>query len=67
MVMKELLKYMKNQIHLGHIEKGTGKHQSNIVYGVNGLSPCVTAGCGVKFWIYIVEREIDEKTNNSNS
>ena len=25
---------------LGYIEKGTGIHQSNMVYDVNGLSPC---------------------------
>ena len=25
---------------LGFIEKGTGKHQSNEVYGTNGISPC---------------------------
>ena len=33
---------------LGHIEKGTGSHQSNIVYDENGLSPCICAGIGVK-------------------
>ena len=25
---------------LGYIEKGTGKHQSNMVYDSNGLMPC---------------------------
>ena len=40
---------------LGYLERGTGKHQSNIVYSV-GVSPCVTAGCGVKFWIYVIKR-----------
>ena len=33
---------------LGHLEKGTGKHQSNIVYDINGTSPCICAGMGVK-------------------
>ena len=28
---------------LGFIEKGTGKHQSNTVYGSDGLSPSITA------------------------
>lgn len=35
-------------LELGHIEKGTGKHQSNIVYDSNGISPCLCAGIGVK-------------------
>lgn len=56
MDMRESLKSTKKQVHLGHLERGTGKHQSNIVYSVSGLSPCVTAGCGVKFWIYVIER-----------
>lgn len=33
---------------LGFIEKGTGEHQSNIVYDTDGLSPCICAGFGVK-------------------
>lgn len=33
---------------LGHLEKGTGEHQSNIIYNSDGLSPCVCAGMGVK-------------------
>ena len=28
---------------LGYIEKGTGKHQSNTVYGSEELSPTITA------------------------
>lgn len=28
---------------LGFIEKGTGKHQSNTVYGSDGLSPTLSA------------------------
>lgn len=64
--MRELLKYMKKINELGHLERGTGKHQSNIVYSVNGLTPCIAAGCEVKYWIYIIERKPNEKTNNSN-
>ena len=62
---------MKNTIsdnnkikQLGFIERGTGKHNSNIVYSVGGVSPCVTAGCGVKYWIYVVTRY--EEANHSN-
>lgn len=33
---------------LGFIEKGTGEHQSNLVYSPDGLAPCVMAGFGVK-------------------
>lgn len=33
---------------IGYIDKGTGKHQSNIVYSKYGLAPCVTAMFGVK-------------------
>lgn len=35
-------------VEMGHIEKGTGKHQSNIVYDSNGISPAICAGMGVK-------------------
>ena len=40
---------------VGHIEKGTGKHQSNIVYSSGGVSPTVCAAMGVKCWILILE------------
>ena len=33
---------------LGWMEKGTGRHLSNSVYGTNGLAPCVLAGLGIK-------------------
>lgn len=33
---------------LGFLDKGTGEHQSNIIYGTEGLSPCVCADFGVK-------------------
>ena len=35
-------------VELGHIEKGTGKHQSNVVYSENGIAPTICAGIGVK-------------------
>ena len=38
----ELLSQRVNEI--GFIERGTGKHQSNIVYGSNGICPCEYAG-----------------------
>ena len=44
---------------IGHIEKGSGKHQSNVVYGTGGVSPTVCAAIGVKCWILILE----ENTN----
>lgn len=28
---------------MGFIEKGTGQHQSNTVYGIDGISPCLNA------------------------
>ena len=30
------------------MEKGTGKHMSNSVYGIFGISPCIMAGLGIK-------------------
>lgn len=35
-------------VEVGHIEKGTGKHQSNVVYDSNGIAPTLCAGMGVK-------------------
>lgn len=35
-------------LELGYIEKGTGKHQSNVVYSEDGLSPTICASYGVK-------------------
>lgn len=35
-------------LEVGHIEKGTGKHQSNVVYSEDGLSPTICASYGVK-------------------
>lgn len=31
-------------ISRGFIDKGTGKHQSNLVYDSNGISPALNAG-----------------------
>lgn len=61
--------HTKSRINqLGHLERGTGKHNSNIVYGVDGLCPCITAGCGVKYWIYVIEgSRLDEKESDSHS
>lgn len=40
---------MKNEIiEIGFLEKGTGKHQSNIVYSIEGISPTVCAMWMVK-------------------
>lgn len=33
---------------MGWIEKGTGKHQSNIVYSMDGLCPTIPASTGFK-------------------
>ena len=53
---------------LGWLERGNGKTQSNVVYSVGGVAPCVCAGCGVKYWIYIVDRTSNnEEANYGNS
>ena len=39
---------MKKAIEIGYIEKGTGKHQSNVVYSLDGLCPTIPASTGVK-------------------
>lgn len=40
---------MKNKtIEVGYFEKGTGKHQSNIVYSMEGLCPTIPASTGFK-------------------
>lgn len=33
---------------LGYLDNGSGKHESNTVYGSDELSPCICAGMGVK-------------------
>lgn len=38
---------MTEVIELGYIEKGTGKHQSNVVYSTDGLAPTICASYGV--------------------
>lgn len=47
---------------LGYLDKGTGKHQSNVVYSAGGVSPTLTAGIGVKYWILIVDTECAKTT-----
>ena len=32
---------MKKVIIMGYLEKGTGKHQSNMVYGSKGICPTI--------------------------
>ena len=50
-------KYRKVK-ELGYIEKGTGKHQSNIVYSKYGLCPTLSASLGVKQpGIFFIENE----------
>ena len=45
-------------IELGYMDKGTGKHQSNIVYSWYGISPTLSASLGVKQpGIFFVENE----------
>lgn len=39
---------MNRVIELGIIDKGTGKHQSNVVFSVNGIAPTICASYGVK-------------------
>lgn len=39
---------MNKIMELGFIDKGTGKHQSNIVYSTDGVSPTVCAMWWVK-------------------
>lgn len=38
----------KRIIEVGYLEKGTGKHQSNIVYSTKGIVPTLHASLGVK-------------------
>jgi hypothetical protein len=47
----------KNIEEIGYINKGTGKHQSNVVYGRGGYSPTLCAALGVKYWIFILEKK----------
>ena len=60
---------LKNKIDcLGFMEKGTGKHMSNSVYGIFGISPCIMAGLGVKQpGLYIVVEENENKIISSKT
>lgn len=40
---------------IGFIDKGTGKHQSNIVYSAGGIAPTLTASLGVKTSVMILD------------
>ncbi len=43
---------------LGFIaKKDNKKHESNVVYSVQGIAPTICAGCGVKYWINILVRD----------
>lgn len=42
------MKRIAEVVQLGFINKGTGKHQSNIVYFKRGCSPTICASYGVK-------------------
>ncbi len=48
---------------VGFIDKGTGKHQSNIVYAAGGIAPTLTASLGVKTSIMIIDL-VDVKVEN---
>ncbi len=40
---------LKNEIKIvGFIDKGTGAHQSNLVYSTDGIAPCVCAMFSIK-------------------
>lgn len=55
----------KNKIiEVGYIDKGTGKHQSNIVYSIEGIAPTVCASFSIKQPPTMVL--INEQNNKSN-
>jgi hypothetical protein len=58
---RQMEKELSRVNELGFIEKGTGKHQSNMVYGSDGICPCEYAGQW-KAPFKIVERK-DERNN----
>ena len=48
-------------LSLSYIEKGTGKHQSNSVFSIEGLSPCIMAGLGTKMpGLFIIVEDKNE-------
>jgi len=51
-------------VEVGYIEKGTGKHQSNIVYGGGGVSPTLCAGLGIKCWVLILDKSYERTKQN---
>lgn len=46
---------MSNIEEIGFIDKGTGKHQSNVVYMPGGIAPTITASTGIKTSIMIID------------
>ena len=40
---------------VGYLEKGTGKHQSNVVYSAGGVAPTLTAALGIKTHLMILD------------
>ena len=55
---------MNKIIKVGFIEKGTGKHQSNIVYSINGIAPTVCAAFCVKQPPTMVLIEVSDEQDN---
>lgn len=46
---------MNNIEEVGYLEKGTGKHQSNVVYSAGGVAPTLTAALGIKTHLMILD------------
>ena len=44
-------------VELGHLESGTGRHQSNTVYDTSGLSPALTTIQGGTQQVKVLVRE----------
>lgn len=40
---------------IGFLDKGTEKHQSNVVYSAGGIAPTLTASLGVKNSLMILD------------
>lgn len=51
---------------LGFIDKGTGKHQSNIVYSAGGIAPTLTATLGVKNALMIIDMVCATSTHTAS-
>ena len=68
LVMKHRTESSKQMIQLGYISKeDKKKHESNVVYSINGAAPTICAGCGVKYWINVVVRKrVEMRLDNEN-